>query len=142
AVLTIAEANFGQVQFSAGAYNVAENGGNVTITVTRTGGADGAITVQYATSDGTAKAPQNYIATSGTLSFAAGDTSKSFTVSIVDNSRPDGDKTFNLTLSGPAGGAVLGSVGTAVMTITDDDQGLSTAQSFVRGLCLDFLGRP
>ena len=53
----------GTLQFSAATYSVAENGGNATITVTRTGGSAGAVGVTFATSNGTATAPSDYTAT-------------------------------------------------------------------------------
>ena len=56
----------GTLQFSAAAYTVAENGGSATITVSRTGGATGTVTVHFSTSDGTATAGSDYTAASGT----------------------------------------------------------------------------
>jgi hypothetical protein len=111
----------GTLQFSTSAYTVNENGGTATITVTRTGGSDGSVSVNYATSNGTATAGSDYTATSGTLTFAAGETSKTFTVPILDDTIVEGNETINLTLSGPTGGATLGSQTTAVLTIQDDD---------------------
>lgn len=110
------------VQFSAATYSVAENGGQATITVTRTGSTSGAATVAYQTANGTATAPADYVAASGTLSFAANETSKTFTITIVDDQAVEGDETVNLTLSNPTGGATLGTPNTAVLTITDNDQ--------------------
>src|SRR5262249_43283100 len=75
----------GALQFSSRMYAVNENGGTATITVTRTGGSDGSVTVNYATSNGTATAGSDYTATSGTLTFAAGETSKTFTIPILDD---------------------------------------------------------
>ena len=99
----------GTLQFSAATYSVNENGGSVTITVTRTGGSNGAVGVSYATSNGTATAGSDYTATSGTLSWANGDTAnKTFSVPIIDDSVYEGNETVNLTLSSPTGGATLG----------------------------------
>ena len=103
-----------------------ENGGSSTITVTRTGGSDGAVGVGYATSNGTATAGSDYTARSGTLSWANGDSeNKTFTVPILDDSVYEGNKTVNLTLSSPTGGAALGSTSTAVLTIVDNDMPLT-----------------
>lgn len=110
----------GSLQFSAASYAVNENGGSVTITVTRTGGSTGAVSVTYATSNGTAAAGSDYTATSGTLTFADGETSKTFSVAVLDDALDEPDETVNLTLSSPAGGATLGT-STAVLTITDND---------------------
>ena len=65
------------------------------------------VTVDYATSDGTAAAGSDYTATSGTLTFAAGDTTKTVSVPIADDTVDDGGETFTLTLSN-ASGAGLG----------------------------------
>jgi hypothetical protein len=124
AVLTVTEMDPprpGQLQFSAAAYHAAEDAGPVTITVTRSGGSDGAVSVQYATSDGTAVAGTNYTATFGTLTFGPGQTSQTFTVPVLDDQFVDGDHTVKLTLSQPGDGATLGSTATAVLTITEAD---------------------
>jgi len=112
----------GTIQLSAATYSVNENGVSVTITATRTNGSSGAVGVSYATSNGTATAGSDYTATSGTLSWANGDTSnKTFSVPILDDSAYEGNETVNLTLSSPTGGATLGSPSTAVLTIIDND---------------------
>ena len=61
--------------------------GTATITLTRSGGTSGGVTVAYETSDGTAVAGTNYAATSGTLTFADGETGKSFTVTALDGKK-------------------------------------------------------
>jgi uncharacterized repeat protein (TIGR03803 family) len=117
AVLTIANTNVaGTVQFSAASYAVMATAGHATITVTRTGGGASGVTVNFATSDGTATAGTDYTATSGTLAFGAGVTSQSFTVTVANNSAK-GNKTVNLALSSPGGGAALGKLMVAILTI-------------------------
>ena len=112
----------GVLRFSSATYSVDENGGSVSITVTRTGGSDGAVGVGYATSNGTATAGSDYRSTSGTLSWADGDdASKTFSVPIINDSGDEPDETVILTLSSATGGATIGSPGTATMTIIDDD---------------------
>src|SRR5262249_47529440 len=111
----------GTLKLSSSNYSVNEGGGSATITVTRTGGSDGPVSVNYATSNGTATAGSDYTATSGTLNFAAGETSKTFTVPITNDTTVEGDETLNVTLSNPTGGATLGSPATATLTIVDDD---------------------
>lgn len=120
------EITAGVLQFSSATYMVNEDGGTVTITVTRTGGSDGAVSVNYQTSDGTATQPADYLAAAGTLNWADGDTApKTFQVTIVDDMLVESSETVNLTLSSPMG-ATLGSPSTAVLTIVDGDQPTGT----------------
>ena len=104
---------------------VGEAGGTITITATRTGGSDGAVSVTVSTADGSALAPDDYLAVAGgILSWADGDTApKSIDVTIVNDLLDEPDETFTVTISGPQGGAVLGSPATATITILDDDSG-------------------
>ncbi|HEX7314291.1 MAG TPA: Calx-beta domain-containing protein [Pyrinomonadaceae bacterium] len=112
----------GTLQFSAPTYTVGEGGGSVLISVSRAGGDDGAVSINYATTTGgTATAGSDYVATSGTLNFADGETTKTFGVTINDDTTDELDETVNLTLSTPGGGATLGSQTTAVLNITDND---------------------
>jgi hypothetical protein len=112
----------GTLQFSASAYSVVENGGVATIMVTRTNGSSGTVTVNYSTANGTAIAGSDYTAANGTLTFADSETSKTFTVTILDDGVPEPDKTVNLAISSPGGGASLGNRASAVLTIVDDDR--------------------
>lgn len=115
-------AMMGTVQFSMSGYTVNENGVTATITVTRTGGSDGAISVDFATSNGTATQPADYLTAAGTLNWADGDaTPKTFQVTIVDDTFVEGDETVNLTLTNPLGGAALGAPSAALLTIIEDD---------------------
>ena len=114
--------NPGALQFNAATYSINENGGSATITVTRTGGSDNAVSVNYATSNGSATSGSDYTAASGTLNFANGDAaSKTFTVSVIDDTTYEGNETVTLTLSNPTGGATLGSPSSAVLTIVEND---------------------
>lgn len=117
----------GSLQFSSATYSINENGGTQTVTVTRTGGSDGIVTVNYATGGGTATGGAScggsvdYVSASGTLTFAAGVTSQTFNVTICNDATVEPNETFNYTLSGATGGATIGSPSTAVQTIVDDD---------------------
>ena len=120
----------GSLQFSAVDYSELESNGTITVTVTRENGDDGAVSVEYATSDGTATAGEDYTAASGTLSWAdddAGD--KTFTVTIANDAVLEGDETINLTLSNPMGDATLGDPSTATATIANDDYALEFVMS-------------
>lgn len=118
----------GSFEFGSASYSVSEGGGSVTITVTRTGGSDGSVSVEYATSDATAQAGTDYQATSGTLTFAHRETTKTFVVPIINDSVVEGNETVNLRLSNPTGGATLGSPSTATLTITDNDSAPNPGQ--------------
>ena len=72
-------------------------------TVTLDREASGTVTVDYETSDDTAVAPGDYTATSGTLTFAAGEVEKTVSVPVVSDAEDEGDETMTLTLSGPSG---------------------------------------
>ena len=111
----------GAVQFNAATYSVNENAGLITITVTRTGSTAGSATVSYSTADVSAVTGSDYNGTSGTLSFAAGETSKSFTVRILDDTVSESNETFRIALSGPSN-VSAGSPTTAAVTIVDNDK--------------------
>jgi uncharacterized delta-60 repeat protein/uncharacterized repeat protein (TIGR01451 family) len=113
--------------FSSPVYVVNEGGGSVTLTVLRLGGSNGFATVRYSTADVTATAGLNYAGvTNGLLTFANGETFKTFTIPILENTLVQGDVTFNAVLSNPSPGLQLLN-NTAVVTILDDDAGLAFA---------------
>lgn len=97
------------------------NGGslNLTFTVTLASAMSAAATINYATSDGTALAGSDYTATSGTLTFSTGQTSRTFSVPITTDTDSESNETFTVTLSDPSAGGILRATATA--TITDDD---------------------
>jgi hypothetical protein len=107
------------IQFSQATYTVIE-GQASTITVTRTGSTQSAVTVSYATTTGgTASAGVDYTARSGTLTFAPGATSATFSVGTARDKATEAPETITLTLSNPQGGAVLGTLTQALLTVTD-----------------------
>jgi len=113
----------GAVQFEAASIEVGEDVGSALLTVTRTGGSDAAISVDYTTtSNGSATAGSDYMGTSGTLYWADGETSsKTFTVTVIDDTEPEGDETVDLVLSNPTGGVTLGIQASSVLSISDND---------------------
>lgn len=114
------EAPRGTLQFSSATY-AANEGGVGVVTVTRTGGSNGAVFVDYATGDGAALEGADYTAASGTLDFQDGQTSRSFTVTLLDDSLDESGEDIKLTLSNPVGGASLGSPAQAGLTVRDND---------------------
>ena len=119
AVLTIVATGPPAIQFGAANYHVHEHVGRATVTVLRFGDTSGAASVDYATSDGTAKNGIDYLETSGTLAFPAGVESTSFSFQFVEFRDFQSNKTVVATLSNPVG-ATLGTQVTAVVTIVND----------------------
>jgi hypothetical protein len=106
---------------------------SVTINVIRSGDVSGPTTVSYATADGTASAGSDYTAASGTLTFAAGETAKSFSVTIKPDNVYEGvAETFTVALSDPTGGAVLAGPSSMLVTLNDDESRPSIGVSDVR----------
>lgn len=118
----------GALQFSAFGYSGGE-GGVVTIFVVRSAGSKGAVSVRYAAEPRSASAA-DFAATGGTLSWADGETTpKFFTIALVDDTLVEGEENFRVLLSDPTGGAVLGDLGEAQVTIVDNDSP-STPEQF------------
>ncbi|HBF33553.1 TPA: hypothetical protein DDW35_03210, partial [Candidatus Sumerlaeota bacterium] len=98
------------------------------IAVKRTGSTEKSVSIDYATSNGTAAAGDwhnypntdgNYISTNGTLTFAAGDSVQTFQVLLVNNAVGETTKTVNLALSSPSNSAALGTRHHSVLAIVD-----------------------
>lgn len=112
----------GLLSFSAPSHTVGETGSTATITVNRSGGADGAVSVSYATGGGSATVASDYTAASGTLNWADLDSvPKTFSVAVADDTAVESAETIGLVISAPTGGATLGAPATATLTITDND---------------------
>ena len=106
----------GEFQFATSAVS-ADAGATAAITVTRTGGSTGTITVAYTTQDGSAVAGTDYTTSSGRLTFAAGQTTATFSVpTLTDRGAPP--VTLSLILGDATGGATLGMTDVAALTIT------------------------
>ena len=91
-----------------------------TFTVTRTGDVTGPSTVAYATADGTATAGADYTAVPATtVTFVAGQTSKTVTVNVIGDTADEPRETFSVNLSSPTGATI--SDATGVATVVDDD---------------------
>jgi uncharacterized delta-60 repeat protein/uncharacterized repeat protein (TIGR01451 family) len=122
AVFFLTNSDFpGQVAFSTPVYNVNENGGPAIITVIRSGGSAGVASINFATSAGTSTPGVDFLQTNGTLSFGAGEVSKSFTVPIINNNVQDPPRFIALSLSGASPTNALGSPSTAILNIIDDE---------------------
>lgn len=97
----------------------AEGAGSASLTVSLTAAAAGAVTVTYATSGGTAGPGADYTTASGTLTFPAGQTTRTVAVALLQDALDEDDETFLVSL-GAAAGATVGD-GVATATIQDDD---------------------
>lgn len=116
----------GLLKFDQSSFLVQESAGVVVVTVERSGGDDGAVSVEYRTSGGTATAGEDFTASVGTLSWGdSEDGSKAFSVPILDNLRHEDTESFQVQLGEPSGGATVDSLrGNALVTIYDDDPDL------------------
>jgi endonuclease I len=111
----------GSLAFESDGVHVRESAGTVTLTVVRTNGAAGAVTVAWGTMDGTASAGSDYVAGSGALAFADGQTEATLSVALLDDTTAEDNKSFSVVLGNVTGGASLGDVTTCTVTIVDDD---------------------
>ncbi|WP_304437818.1 calcium-binding protein, partial [Cylindrospermopsis sp. CR12] len=118
----------GIINLNSSNYTVNENG-TANITLTRTNGSEGEVSVILTPSNGSANtegappaiAGEDYTNTPITVTLADGQTSKKVTIPLIDDSIYEPTETVNLTLSNPTGGATLGTRQTATLTIIDND---------------------
>ena len=113
--------------FTASAYQVAEDGGSLTVSVERTGATEGAASVQIATVDDTALGGSDYETASTTLNWASGQGgARTFTVQITDDLSAEDLEAFSVGLSNPQnagdGESRLGAVSEATVEISDNDE--------------------
>ena len=110
----------GVVRFSAASVTVNEGAGSVSLTVTRAGNTSAGALVDFSTVSGSASDRSDFTPAFGVLEFAAGETSKTITVPVIDDAFAEPDETFAVGL-GNATGASLGGPSTVVVTIVDND---------------------
>jgi hypothetical protein len=117
-----------EVDFSSSLYTANEQDGMVTITVQLSAapGTGNTAQVDYATSNGSAKQGTDYTATSGTLTFGATETERTFNVGLINDADPEITETLYLTLSNPVDATLAGDNNPATLRIFDDDPGLSS----------------
>lgn len=145
-----AVANPAVVQFDSPIITVDEGASHATVVVKRTGDTTVPVSVDYATSDGSATIRSDYSPTFGTLTFAAGETAKEITIPLIDNGYgpPDAppQRSFNVTIGNTVGGATL-MPNVATVTINNNDPSTARANPaddasfYVRQHYLDFLSR-
>ena len=114
----------GTFSFKPNTYVQSEDLTNLLVTVARSGGTASGVTVDYATADGTATDGVRYLGISGTLTFGANEVSKNILVNLVNDTLPNGDQTFFMTLTNATGGAKITnslSFNRATITVKDDE---------------------
>jgi LysM repeat protein len=114
------------VQLTSGSYSAAESAGSVVISVYLNQAASQQVTVNYATSNGTAAAGNDYVAANGTLIFNPGQTTAFFNISLINDVAYESAETINIILSSPAN-ADLGTTYMASLTLVDDDSNVVPA---------------
>lgn len=120
-----AQADPGVIEFEQETLTVNESAGVISVAVRRSGGTEGEVSIQYTTVDDVALAGEDYVAAAGALVFADGEGgTKNIEVTILDDAdepRYEGVEGFNLVLSNPTGGAVLGDLSEAQILIDDEE---------------------
>ena len=149
------------MEFTAATFSAPENVGGATLTVIRTGNVAGPATVDYATVDnpanvrcddvvnnqGASYARCDYATSVDTLTFAPGETQKSFKIPIIDDAFVEGNETIRVILRNPTGAGLDAGIGAATLTIVDNDTNpnvpnpVFTSPFFIRQQYLDFLSR-
>ena len=140
----------------ATSFSVNEGQGAVPVTFNRLGNTAAAATVSFSTSDtagltncnvinGVASSRCDYVASVGTVTFAAGESSKTISIPIVDDAYAEGSETFTIGLHNPSG-IVLVPPASATITINDNEtvngqNPIDQTAFFVRQHYIDFLGR-
>ena len=108
--------------WAAGDVTVREDAGQVTLNVRRVGSATGPASVDYFTTNGTAQAGSDFVAASGTITFADGETNQSVVITLLNDTQWEGDETFGVGLRNPSSGYSVGSPAQATVTVTDDEE--------------------
>ncbi len=114
--------NAGRIAYAGTTAQVAENGADARVIVRRNGGTAGAVSIDFATTDLSATAGNDYTTTNGTLNWASGDmTDRTITIPVANDTQNEGDEEFRVTLSNVAGGATLEGSATIDVEIDDND---------------------
>ncbi len=136
ATVTIIDNDATTFQFSSSGYTASDSAGvaNATVTLSRLGDPNTTFSVNYATSDVTAVAGTDYVATSGKLTFGPGVTSKTIAVPLIKQPVGTDTRSVRITLSQPTNGAYLGTIASTVVSITNPDLSTKPVNISTRGL--------
>ncbi len=110
----------GVVQFESAQYQIDENDASLDVTIMRSGGSFGEVSVDVTSSDIQAQAGEDYQPFNQTVSFADGEMAKLVTIDLIDDSDYEGDENFKLILSN-ATGTELGRISNTEISIIEDD---------------------
>lgn len=99
----------GTIQFASTFDYVSDNAGSVTLLVDRTNGTLGTVSATYYTTNYTAIAGQNYVASAGTVTFQSGQQYAAITIPVLNDGQIDGNHGFFVSLALPTGGSSIGS---------------------------------
>ena len=124
----------GQLYFSATNFTAYSGDGNAYLTVLRTNGSSGSVSVTYSTVAGTAQPGLNYVGTTNTLTFGGGETVKSAVVPLVNNGIVQGPVSLSVLLSNPTGGSTLTAPTNSTLTVINTNVGFAfqNATNYVR----------
>lgn len=140
----------GRLGFAVPAASADEGAGDVEVTVRRSGGTLGAVTIDYDTADSTATAGSDYTAASGTLSWGDGDMGdKVITIPLIDDGEDEENESFEIRLANAGGGSAVDGASSLTVDVADDDStvrpptggrggggGLGDSLLWLLGLCL------
>lgn len=122
AVLTVHDNDgAGMVVFESDLANVSESNGLARIYVWRLEGTEGEAAVEVAFTGGSADPEQDYVGFTGTVVFAAGETSRYFNVQLLDDMNMEDTETVFMQLTNPSPGTVIGTPATSILNILDDE---------------------
>jgi plastocyanin len=128
----------GSLALALATVSVGEGAGELSLTLTRTGGDDGAVSVEVHTTDGSAAAGSDYASTGALVSWADNDDDpKVVAIPILDDGDDEPNETFTVTLDAPTGGATLGAVASTTVTIVDNDEPIGSCVANASTLCLN-----
>ncbi|MGH8250934.1 MAG: choice-of-anchor B family protein [Steroidobacteraceae bacterium] len=112
----------GRISFVGTTVSVSENTGTARVTLRRNAGFAGSVSIDFATTDGTATAGADYTTTSGTVDWTAGDLGdRTIEVPVVNDDLDEDGETFRITLTNAVGGATIEGSATLEVQITNDD---------------------
>lgn len=113
----------GGLSFEFTAYSVNESNPSVTLTLVRTNGTTGVVSVDWGVGAATALNGVDFLAPGGVISLADGETNKSITIQILDDLTVEGNESFEVTISNPTGGSFISGPAAVTVTIEDNEFG-------------------